>query len=247
LLALRFAVHVDTLSVHKAQVLYRERDASTGRWGRLPLSELNARFLHVRNDAVEDPREEKHPLTGSFSGVLYDTAVFNGGYVAELDGSQKFTLDLQVHELRCTDLNEATRPLMRLVVDEGQLHLLDLRMTGDERRAKGVVAMRLSDLRAQVEPGTPADQRHSMFGALLETMLAEEYGGGLDMDRRRSFQVERDPERGVFTYLWHVLREGLSRNLLPEAKERVRSMIRQDKARSREAKAKRKARREERQ
>jgi len=246
LLALRFTVHVDTLSVHKAEVLYRERDASTGRWGRLPLTALNARFLHVVNDAVEDPREEKLPLTGSFSGLLYDTALFNGGYAAELDGSQKFTLDLQVQELQCTTLNEATRPLMRLVMNEGQLHLLDLRMTGDERRAKGVVAMRLSDLHAQVEPGTPSGQRHSMFGSLLETMLAEEYGGGLDLDRSRTFQVERDPERGVFAYLWHVLREGLSRNLLPEAKERVRSMIRQDKARSREAKAKRKARREER-
>lgn len=246
LLDLRFAVHVDTLTVHDADIRYAERDALTRRWGRLPITALEARFVHVVNDLEDDPRVVKKPLAGTFSGFLYDSAAFTGTYTAELDPTQHFTLDLQVHELPCIALNEATRPLMRLVVQEGRLHRLELQMTGDDRRAKGMVAMRVSDLRVQVEPGTPARERHSMFGALLETMLAEEYGGGLDLDGRRSFVVERDPDHGVFTYLWHVLREGLSRNLLPEAKGRVKAMIRQDKARSRMARMQRKARREER-
>ena len=102
--------------------------------------------------------------------------------------------------------------------------------------------MRMSDLRVRVEPGTPVNERHSMFGALLETMLAEEYGGGLDMDRRKSYQVDRNPERGVFTYIWHVLREGITRNLLPEAMGRVKGMIRMDKAKLRAARTERRAR-----
>jgi hypothetical protein len=246
LLDLRFVVHVDTLTVHDADICYAERNALTGRWGRLPIMALEARFVHLVNDLEDDPRVVRKPLAGTFSGFLFDSAAFTGTYAAELDPSQRFTLDLQVHELPCVVLNQATRPLMRLVVEEGILHRLELQMAGDDRQAKGMVAMRVSDLRVRVEPGTPTRERHSMFGALLETMLAEEYGGGLDMDGRRSFQVERDPDRGVFTYLWQALREGLSRNLLPEAKGRVKAMFRQDKARSRMAREQRKARREDR-
>jgi hypothetical protein len=212
----------------------------------LPLTDLQARFLHVVNDEADDPRVEPMPLSGSFTGVVFDAASFSGNYDARLDGPQEFSLAIAVRELPCSSMNEATRPLMRMVMKEGQLHELRLRMSADDRRAKGVVAMRVSDLRVQVEPGTPERERHSMFGAILETMLAEEYGGGLDMDRSRSFTVERDPQRGVFTYLWHVLREGLARNLLPEAKERVKAMLRVDRARGKEARAKRKALREQR-
>jgi hypothetical protein len=246
LLALPFAVRVDTLTVADASVHYNERDSLTRRWGHLPLTDLQARFLHVVNDEADDPRVEPMPLSGSFTGVVFDAASFSGNYDARLDGPQEFTLAIAVRELPCSSMNEATRPLMRMVMKEGQLHELRLRMSADDRRAKGVVAMRVSDLRVQVEPGTPERERHSMFGAILETMLAEEYGGGLDMDRSRSFTVERDPQRGVFTYLWHVLREGLARNLLPEAKERVKAMLRVDRARGKEARAKRKALREQR-
>lgn len=240
LLALRFAVEVDTLAIREANVRYRERDATTGRWGQLPFTHMHARFAHVSNTV--DTRAAPVPLTGTFSGMLFDSAAFSGTYDAELGGSQGFTFTAQVRELPCLQLDQATRPLLRMVVEDGQLHQLDLRIVGDERRAKGTVAMRMSDLRVRVEPGTPAEERHSMFGALLETMLAEEYGGGLDMDRRKSYQVERNTERGVFTYIWHVLREGIARNLLPEAMGRVKGMIRMDKAKLRAARTERRAR-----
>ncbi len=240
LLALRFTVEVDTLAVREANVRYRERDANTARWGQLPFTHMQARFAHVSNTV--DPRATPVPLTGTFSGMLFDSAGFSGTYDAELSGSQRFTFAAQVRDLPCLQLDQATRPLLRMVVEDGQLHQLDLRMVGDERRSKGTVAMRMSDLRVRVEPGTPVDERHSMFGALLETMLAEEYGGGLDMDRRKNYQVDRNPERGVFTYIWHVLREGIARNLLPEAMGRVKGMIRMDKAKLRAARTERRAR-----
>ncbi|MBK8581902.1 MAG: hypothetical protein IPL86_08730 [Flavobacteriales bacterium] len=62
----------------------------------------------------------------------------------------------------------------------------------------------------------------------MDAMLQQQYGGGMTADRERNFSIERDPDRSMLTYLWHATREGLTRNLVPEAKERMRTMVRTD-------------------
>ena len=48
----------------------------------------------------------------------------------------------------------------------------------------------------------------------------------------------------MLTYLWHATREGLARNLTPEAKERMRVMLRTDAEDRRAERAERKAKKE---
>jgi len=93
-----------------------------------------------------------------------------------------------------------------------------------------------------VEPGTSRKLFTSMFGNVLETMLKETYGGGLSADRQRKFNIARDPEKAFTGYLWHATREGLARNLVPEAWGRVRDMLRSDADERRELRARRRAR-----
>jgi hypothetical protein len=82
---------------------------------------------------------------------------------------------------------------------------------------------------------------------VIETMLKEAYGGGLSADRSRSWSIDRDQHRSLITYLWHGMREGLARNMAPEAWERMRSMLRTDAEQRREQRELRRQRRQERQ
>jgi hypothetical protein len=245
ILDLPFFVRIDTLSVVRVAAVYHERDGETRRWGRVPFNGLEGRFLHISNygpDIADSPRIE-----GGFSGMLFDSALVAGRYSAELDGSDRFTLMATVTDLPLKNLNSATRPLLRIQVNGGRLHRLDLRMEGDDRRARGDLALHYTDLLVRVEPGTPRELRHSMFGSVIETMLKEAYGGGLSADRSRSWSIDRDPHRSLITYLWHGLREGLARNMAPEAWDRMRLMLRTDAEQRREQRELRRQRRQERQ
>lgn len=245
LLALPFPIRIDTLSLVDLEAIYHERDGEIGRWGRVPFEQVQAQFLHITNEP-EAIAEHKR-ITGRFQGKLFTEAEVTGTYSGELDGSERIVINATARNLPLQHINSATRPLLRVQVLGGTLHRLDLRMEGNERRAKGDLSMHYSDLLFRVEPGTSREMRHSMFGSVLETMLKEAYGGGLSADRTRSYSIERDPHKSQITYLWHATRDGLARNLAPEAWDRMRNMLRTDAEQRREQRELRRQRKQERQ
>ncbi len=244
LLEVGFPIRIDTLTVGKADVVYRERDGESGRWGTASFGQLKGRFLHIANepDAIA-----AHPrITGEATGLLFDTASISVTYRAELDGSQDFEITATVMDLPLERLNVVTRPLLRLQVEGGRLERIHMTMEGNERKARGRMEVRYTDLLVRVEPGTPRAVHNSMFGNVLGTMLKETYGGGLTADRERKYSVDRDPDRALTTYLWHAVREGVARNLAPEAWDRMRSMLRTDVEQRKEQRAARRAKKRER-
>lgn len=221
-----FSIKVDTARLVNANILYRERDPSTGRWGEVPFNHLNARFHNITNDAVAIAASDS--ITGNITFVIFDSAQVECRYSAALDGSERFKLVARLSDLPLVELNQATRPLMRMEVKQGVLRHLAMDMNGNARRAKGTMALNFEDVVMQVEPGTPRELRHSLMGNTIDIMLLQEYGGGMSADRERNYSIGRDPERSIFNYVWHATREGLVRNLLPEAKERMRTVLRTD-------------------
>lgn len=242
LAGMAFSIQVDTARLVNAEVLYRERDPKTGRWGEVPFTGMNAQFRNITNEAASIA--EGDSITGVFTLMLFDSARVEGRYSAALNGSERFQLAASLTGLPMLQLNQATRPLMRMEVKQGRLQQLTLLMRGNDRRAKGTMTLDFTDVIVQVEPGTPRKLRHSMMGNIMDIMLMKEYGGGLSADRERNYTVERDPESSVFNYVWHATREGLVRNLVPEAKERMRTVLRTDAEQRREERAARKEKKE---
>ncbi len=241
---LAFDIRIDTVTILRASGSYRERDGDTHRWGEVPIEAIDGRFTHVTNIGLAI---EEHPrIEGDFACVLFEEAILKGQYAAELDGSDRFTVTATVTDLPLKNLNGATRPLLRVQVNGGRMERMEFRMEGDNDRAKGTLMLNYSDLLVRVEPGTPREMRHSMFGSVIETMLKEAYGGGLSAERESKFSLDRDPHRSLITYLWHGTREGLARNLAPEAWDRMRLMLRVDAEQRREQRELRKQRRQDR-
>ncbi|MFT3886212.1 MAG: DUF748 domain-containing protein [Flavobacteriales bacterium] len=226
LLQLGLPVRIDTLRVADGAVHYHER-ATSGRWGDIPFTALRATITGISNEP--GPAREKAAMEGTIACTMLDSAMLTAAYRAKLDGSDDFTFEANVRELPFITLDRLTRPLLQLQVDAGRLHELRLTMKGDDRRARGSVGMTYDGLIVQVEPGTPAAQRHSMFGSIMDNMLRSEHGGGLADDRQRTVTIERDTDRSVLTYIWHFTRAGLMRNLTPAAIERVEQVMRREK------------------
>ena len=239
LLGVHFPIRVDTISIHDAHLLYRERAEGMERWGEIAFGQLNGRFLGVTNEPVAI--EATPEITGTLTATLFDTAPMEITYTAQLDGSENFVINATATDLPVVLLNDVTRPLARLQMEAGQLKRLYLHMEGDNRKAHGKLALNYTDLKARVEPGTPREKYNSMMGTVVETMLKELYGGGLDADRERNFSIDRDPDRALTGYFWHATREGLIRNLSPEVVDRMKKMLRVDGDLRRARRAKRRA------
>lgn len=242
LLGVRFPIKVDTVTVQNARLIYRERDDETERWGEVPFGHLNGQFLGITNEpgAIQVTPE----VSGTLTAMMFDKAPIELTYTAALNGSQNFVINAVVTDLPAVVLNAVTRPLGRLQMDAGQLKRMYLHMEGDERKAHGKLALNYTDLKARVEPGTPREQYNSMLGTIVETMLKEPYGGGMEADRERNFNIDRDPDRALTAYLWHATREGLVRNLSPEVVDRMKQMLRVDAERRRAKRARRRATKE---
>lgn len=238
--SLPFPIRLDTLDLLEGHVLYKEREPRTGRWGTVPFHGIQARFTGISNERDRNAGDRR--ILGDMRFRLFGHADGQAQYTANMDKRGRFTLDAVVTDLPLLHIDPITRPLLRMQVLSGELHRLKLRMEGNDNRARGTLAMHYSDLRFRVEPGTPPEERHQLFGSVLETMLSESYGGGLSADRERTFAVERAKDRSILTYAWHATREGLLRNLVPEAKDRMRQMLRTDVDNLREQRALNKAR-----
>ena len=240
LAALPFSIRLDTLELTDGDVFYRERNPITRRWGTVPFTALRARFLQIDNDAVGSA--EASAFNGEFSGTLFYNGRFYGTYRVAPGGSGRFSIGVSLTDMPLTALNMASRPLMRMEVDGGTLHRMTLRMEGNAVRAKGNLAMDYAGFLLRVEPGTPPDVRHSLFGGVLSTVLEQAYGGGLTAESERNIAVEHEPGRSLFNYVWRITREGIVRNLRPEVRERMKTVLRSDAEKRREERAVRKER-----
>ncbi|MBK9421890.1 MAG: hypothetical protein IPN44_12690 [Flavobacteriales bacterium] len=241
LASMPFSIRLDTLELNDATVIYRERDPRTKRWGVIPFDHLRGIFTNVTNDAEAIAGGER--IQGEFACTFFDSAQVSGHYDASLDGSERFTISTNLSGLSLPEVNSATGPLLRMQVESGELHNMEMRIEGNAKRAKGKMTMDYSGLLVRVEPGTPKELRHSMFGNVMDAMLSQAYGGALSANREQTFSIDRDPDRSMLTYLWHATREGLARNLVPEAKERMRTMLKTDAEKWRSERAERKAKR----
>lgn len=223
-LQLGFPLHIDTLRVIGGNVHYHER-APTGRWGDVPFAALNATLTGISNEPTAHPPS----IQGRITCMLADSGSVSADYEARMDGSDDFTFDATVTQLPFAALDRLTTPLLRLNAFGGHLRALRLHMKGDDGRAKGTVAMTYDGLLVRVVPGITSDQRHSLFGSIMDDVLRTENGGGLGGDRQRNVAIERDRERSLLTFIWHFTRAGLVRNITPAAIERVEQVVRHDK------------------
>ncbi|MBK7620871.1 MAG: hypothetical protein IPJ10_16345 [Flavobacteriales bacterium] len=212
--------------MYAAHVLYRERDDGTEQWGEFAFSELDAEFIPLRT--ARSRSRERPRIVGEVSGLMR----YGAGAVSLWpmpDGSQRFTIHATLAEMPVTVLNGMTRPLMRMQMQSGSLEYLEMDLEGDDRKAKGSMAIRR---RASCSPACSG----------METMLKGNLWRRTLGGPAAKFNIARDPEKAFTGYLWHATREGLARNLVPEVWGRVRDMLRSDAEERRELRARRRAR-----
>lgn len=239
--AIDFPLRVDTVHVVDGELRYAESHETSGAWGRLSFTALQATLTGIDNSP---PQGVARPgIDAAIACTFQDSAALTARYHVTPDLSDAFTFEATVTDLPFTQLDPMTAPLLRLSVNAGELHRMHLLMKGDDDRARGTMELDYTGLHAQVAPDASAAQRHSLFGDLLDHLLDADNGGGLSDRQQRSYVVEREKDRSLFTYIWHVTRMGLKRDLVPGIRERVGDLLKKERVQRQERRAIRRARR----
>lgn len=235
LLLLPYELAIDSMHIRRGTLHYRERSDATGKWAHIPFSRLSADLSGIAN--TMDHLRDQPELTGSVQAMFMDTARMTLTYRTGLGPDAPFVLDAGVGQLPLTALSDVTSALLRLDLLDGELHHFRMHMEGNDRRAHGTADIDYSGLRSAVASDATSTQRHRLFGALMDHVMAADSAAGLTDQRRRSFSIDRDPQRSVLTYIWHFTREGLQRNLRPGVRDRITTLIRQDREERRKRRA----------
>lgn len=237
LLAIPFPIRVDSLLVADGTVRYRERSDQTGLWGTLAITDVDATFTGISNEAGSV--ESAAVLAGAASCLFMDTTLLNLRYEARLDDKEEFTFTATMEDLPVRSLDSLTSNMLRLSLVNGHLDRLHVVMKGDASKARGSMEMNYTDLVTTVASNASHAQRRSMLGSVMDFVLTEERGGGISDQQRRSVSVDRDPNRSLLTYIWHFTRAGIKRDMIPGVTDRVFSLLRKERVDRRKRRAER--------
>lgn len=226
LLELPFDVAIDSLVLQRSSITYHESSDATGKWADITFNRLSAAFSGVSN--TMDHLRDAPTIDGAIHCTFMDTAALMAQYHVQLDPSQRFHFEATVQHLPFHALNNVTGPLLRLELLGGDLRRMHLTMNGNDRKAHGTMDLDYAGLLTTVARDATNAQRHQLFGSVMDHVMAADSGAGLSDHRKRNYSILRDPDRSMFTYIWHFTREGLQRGLRPGVKERITSLLRKE-------------------
>ncbi|MBL7982547.1 MAG: hypothetical protein JNL52_12145 [Flavobacteriales bacterium] len=202
-------VQVDTVRVLRGTVTYHERLKPGADFGSISFTHIAGQLTGFSN--LPQPNAPDLHLVGS---------AHVGHARAQVDirmpmASAHTTVDVHVRlkGFPATDMNRMTDELLHVTATQGTIHLVDMRMRGDDQRATGTIDLHYEDLAMQL--GT--EIKH----AKLLTKVANMAVRGSNMPntkgyRKGQFTVEKPMNAGVFKYIWISLRTGMIEVMLPQ-------------------------------
>ena len=210
IIGMHLPVQLDTVHVHRGSVTYHERLKAGADYGSIAFTHIEGVLTGFGNlQRVDVP--DLHLLGSAHVGHAR----------AKVDirmpmNSARTTVDVHVRlkGFPATDMNRMTDELLHVTATQGIIHLVDLRMHGDNHRATGTIDMHYEDL--ALELGTQI-RRAKLLTKVANMAVRGSNMPGTKGYRNGRFSVQKPENAGVFKYIWIGLRTGMMEVLLPQA------------------------------
>lgn len=207
--SLAVTLGIDTLHAVDCEVRYSERLKRGEEYGTLAFTDIDAVLTGLSN----------LPDTAPADLHLHGTARLSGTGRAMLDlrmpmhaADPPLTIEARLEGLDAPILNRMTDNLVHVNATAGRIHLVDLRMQGDDLRASGTMDMRYEDLHMELNNSV----EHASLLSRVANMVVRSRNMPQDGNYRRGhFTVERRTDRSVFNYLWLGVKAGCMDVVLP--------------------------------
>ena len=202
-------IGVDTLRAVRCEVRYSERAKRTDDYGTLAFTDIDALLTGLSN-APDTAPPDLH---------LHGNARIMGHGQAMLDlrmpmrsADQELTINAHLEDLPASYLNRMTDNLVHVNATSGHIHLVDMRMNGDDKGASGTMDMRYEDLHMELNSSVEhAGLLSTVANMIVRTQNMPQQKGY----RVGRFTIQRRQDSSVFNYLWLAVKAGCMDVVLP--------------------------------
>jgi hypothetical protein len=205
---LALPLSLGTVQLHRSSVTYHERLKRGEAYGSIAFTDISGLLSGLDNIDIRD-NDALH-LDGiarmGNSRLHLDLRMPMGTAITTL------TARAELEDLPAREINRMTDELVHVGATAGRIHSVDMRMSGDDVRASGTLALHYEDLELQISP----TMKHAgVLSFLANSVVRSSNMPGDKKYKVGRFSVKRRQQASVFNYIWLCLREGMMDVMLP--------------------------------
>ncbi len=223
LLDLKMPLKISSLEVTNSSIRYENLPEKAKKSSYITLDSLNAKAGNITNMEEAIKINNSITLTGNF--LLYNQGLANVIINLPLDKNKNsFSFSGQLDTMDLKILNPIIEPELRLRIKSGNLHQLTFNAFADSVRSTGAMQMEYDKLKLNFLRKKSILYELSpvqwLWSGLANNLIYKK-NPQQDMPARTgSMNFERDPNKGIFSYIVRILAEGLINIILPGKNEK---------------------------
>lgn len=201
---LEIETSVDSLLWKGGHIIYREMEEGQDKFGEILFDDVDITFVGLQNRNPDEP--VRATAVSKFLG-LTDLNVDFEFFLAN-NATQNISGNLGQMDL--TELNPIVEPLAFISIKEGNLDSMSFEFTADSRGARGELQIVYDNLSIQIlDEETLEGSTTRDIASFLANLIAIRSSNDGSDPRMGEIELEREEDRSMFTYWWHILRDGL--------------------------------------
>jgi len=195
---------IDSLLWKGGHLIYREMEEGQDKFGEILFDDIDIIFLGLQN---RNPDETiRASARTKFMGLADFEIEFE--FFLEDNATQKINGSLGQMDLK--ELNTVLEPLAFVRVDEGDLNSMSFEFTATNKGAQGELLIVYDNLSIKIldEATLERTTKRDIVSFFANLIAIRSSNDGSD-PRKGEIEIEREEDRSMFTYWWHILRDGL--------------------------------------
>ncbi len=195
---------IDTLLWKGGFIMYSERKEGQEKYGEILFDDVDIEFVGIQN------RNPEETIRATASCLFMGLSELSVDFEFFLENNAAQNISGNLDQIDLTELNTVLEPLAFVRISEGDLKSLSFEFTADEDGAKGELVIIYDNLNIQILDEETLEQTATRnIASFFANLIAIRSSNGEEDPRRGEITLEREKERSMFTYWWHILRDGL--------------------------------------
>ena len=236
--SINWILNVDSVEVRNGFITVDQKSEKTGMESHLFFSDLNARVLNFTNSKSDE------------SSVLYLDA--NASVLGKTTANLHMRFDLRstndaftawgdVGEVEGEAFNVILDPMIGMKVKDGVVHKVSFEFDGDHQRSSGIVDAAYEGIKIEfMKEDSLGEETKKGFMSFAANSVINSYNRPEESSYRQGIiNYSRDPKKGIFSFLWNSIQEGLISIMAPftndkETKQQQRNLRKERKKKLKE-------------
>lgn len=229
---LKQKLEIERIVADDLNVTYEELGVNAKKSGKVHLNDIKLEMSHVGNTENFVNGDD---MVAQAEASIYGKGHLKAKFTFPLD-SDRFHFSGHMSSMPLKPLNDITVDNASITIHEGMVDQLDFEAVADKEKSQGTLTLQYHDLKIAMlkdDEKTGVKKERKFLDFVANTVLPEQNPNKRGKLYEAYIYFEREPHKGVLSYLWKSLFSGLKDTVLkkgkPDEKSRKKEKNEEDK------------------